>query len=558
MVQILTSEKPWIGSYSQVKEPILYYFLASVPLQLFPADDVTTQLYLVRSVSLVLFLVTIIAGWGVVAELTPEKHPLRFLIPLTMALLPAFVDLMTAVNNDVGAVAVFSLFLWGCVRLIKRGLSFWTLLWVLVATILCLFMKRSVFVALPLLGVALVFGIFRGKWRKVAWGLMIILGIVGIFAIFTWGDAALWYRDTLQNFPTRESRSESPEGEAVFRLSVQPEDTAVELVQIIPTKLARELSGESLTLGAWIWASQLIEINTAQMRVYHHQQNFGEKIVVDETPRFYSMTITPIGNTERLWVLLEPGRNLIVDAPVDIYYDGVVLTKGEFPNDVPPQFDEGGSSGTWDGVPFQNLVRNASAEQSWVYLRPWADTFASKIFSDYQGQESFSLTIYTIIDGSSVGWYFRTALETIFRTFWAKFAWGHVPLVGMKPYRTLLVVTLMSMVGLGIAFWQHRQRLSKLPWDVLFLFVLTLLIVGGPTILRGTTYIFRPVYYPVARYVYPAIIPFLFFFSVGWLAILTTFEYRLRLPPCFKYLLYGSFFLLLNLYSLNSILNFYG
>ena len=513
----LNSEKPWIGSYSQANEPLLYYFMASLPLRLFPVDDVTTQLYLARSVSLILFLVTIIAGWGVVAELTPEKHPLRFLVPLTMALLPAFVDLMTAVNNDVGAIAAFSLFLWGSVRLIRRGLSFWTLLWVLGATILCLFTKRSVFVALPLLGVALIFGIFRGKWRKVAWGLMILSGIVGILAIFTWGDASLWYRDTLQNYPTREFQSESPVGETAFRLSVRPEDATVELVQIIPTNIASELEDKTLTLGAWIWSSEPIEINTAQLRVYNRQQFFGEKILVDELPHFYAFTFKPTGNTGRSWVLLEPGKHLVVDNPVDVYYDGVVLVEGEFPLDEAPQFTVDGSSGTWGGVSFENLLRNGSAEQSWIYLRPWADQLATKIFSDYQGQESFSLTIYTLIDWPSVGWYFRTALENIFRTFWAKFAWGHVPLMGTKPYRVIIAVTLMSILGLGIALWQQRQRLSKLPWDVLFLFGLTLLIVGGSTILRGTTYIFRPVYYPVARYIYPAIIPFIFLFFC-WLA----------------------------------------
>ena len=38
-----------------------------------------------------------------------------------VALLPPLVDLMAAVNNDAGAIAAYSLFLWGAVRLIQRN-----------------------------------------------------------------------------------------------------------------------------------------------------------------------------------------------------------------------------------------------------------------------------------------------------------------------------------------------------------------------------------------------------------------------------------------------------
>jgi len=43
-------------------------------------------------------------------------------VPLTLASLPGFADLLSSVNNDVGAVAFVSLVLWGSLRLIQRGL----------------------------------------------------------------------------------------------------------------------------------------------------------------------------------------------------------------------------------------------------------------------------------------------------------------------------------------------------------------------------------------------------------------------------------------------------
>ncbi len=553
------SEKPWIGSYPQLDKPVLYYSLASIPLRIFPTENVTTQLYLARAVSLILFLITVFAGWGVVTELTPKKHPLRFLVPFTMAMLPAFVDLMTAVNNDAVAIAAFSLFLWGSVRLIRRGMSIWTLLWVIGATGLCLFTKRSVFIALPLFGVAILFAVFRGKWRKIAWGLMLLSGIIGIFAIFTWGDAIFWYRDTLQNFPTRISLSESPEGEAVFRIMIQPEDFAVELVQIIPSEIASELSGEPLTLGAWIWASAPVEIDGAKLQSYNSKEVFSEKFAVDGIPRFYAITFIPTGNTSRLWVRLEPGKHLDVDNPVEIYYDGVVLAKGEFPLDEAPYFAGDSLTGTWGGVPFKNLLRNGSAEQSSFYLRPWADALGTKIFSDYQGQESFSLTIYSLIDLAISSDYYEWVSANLFRTFWAKFGWGHVPLMGSKPYsQILLPPTILGFIGIGLALWQFRDRLRKLPWGALFFLVLTFSMVWGLSFFRGSTYLLTQIYTPVARYAYPAIIPTVLILSTGWITVLASIEKWLHLPGWVKYAIYVAFFSILNAASLISIVRFYG
>ena len=550
----LTSAKPWIGAYPQLDDPPLYYFLASLPVRLFSSADITIQLYAARLVSLGLFLITIVAGWGLTAEITSPRHPLRFMVPLSMSLLPAYVDLMTAVNNDVGAIAAFSLFLWGSVRLIRRGPSLWTLLWVVVATGLCLMTKRTVYIALPLSGIALLFAVLRGRFRKVAWGLIIFSGVAVLLAVFTWGDATLWYRDTTQNIPTRVALSEIPDGEAAFRLFLRPGDSPVKLLQILPVDWASEMSGKVHTLGAWIWASQPLDINSMQLVVFSGDQVFGEPIQVDQMPRFFAFTFMPEKNTGRAWVTLDPGKHLTIDTPLEIYYDGVVLAEGSFSLDVPPDYVRA----TWNGIPYKNLIRNGSAEQSWFYLRPWAEKIATRLFSDYAGQESFSLTVYTLIDWSSTGWYYRVALETLFRTFWAKFAWGHVPLMGAKPYRILLLATLLGFAGLAIGLYQQRKRLKILPWDAVFFLGLNLAIVWGMTLFRGTTYILRPVYFPVARYVYPAIIPMMFFLCVGWLAIWWPIERKLHLPEWVKYLLFASAFLMLDIYSIVSILHYYG
>ena len=552
------ADKPWIGQYAQLGDPPVYYFLISLPLRLFPPLDVTHQLYAARLVSLGLYLLTVFAAWGLMGELVPPRHPLRALVPLSLALLPAFTDLMTAVNSDVGAVAAFSLFLWGSLRLIRRGPSPGGVLWVLLAAALCAFTKRSVYIALPLAGMAFLLALLRGRWRKVAWGLLLAAGIGGLVAVLAWGDAALWYRNTFQEVPTRAIRPDAPDGDAALRVLLTPQNPAASAGQIIPPEQARPLSGGTYTLGFWVWASRPEVITAPQVRVLDGRQQFGgEPLPVDETPRFFAFTFTPQGNTAITWVELAPGAGASATTPLEIFYDGLVLTAGDHAAAPPPDAE----SQTWGGTPYQNLLRNPSAERGWVYLRPWADALMTRLFADYKGQRHFSFTLYTLLDWPSSGWYYRAVATILLRSFWARFGWGHVPLLAGpwlgKPYRLLAAVTLLGLGGVPLALWQRRRRLAELPWGRLSVLAAATGLVWGMTLVRGATYVLVRFFSPVARYAYPAIIPTMFFLTLGWLAWWHPVERRLRLPGWAVYALYGGFFGLLNAYALASIYVFY-
>jgi hypothetical protein len=554
----ITSQKPWIGAYPQLVGPPLYYLLASIPLRLLPIQDVTIQLYATRMVSLSLFLVTILVSYGLVSEITPDRHPLRYMVPITIALLPAFVDLMTAVNNDAAAIAFFSLFLWGAVRLIRRGPSLLTLLWVVFAGLLCVFTKRAVYMALPLTGIALLFAFLRGKYRKLAWGILAAGVLLGILALFSWGDARLWYRDTTQKTPTRTSLPETPVGDTAFRLLSQPGDPIPKLIQLIPPQKADLLSDKPVTMGAWIWASHPIQGQSLKLRIYDDNQHYSQKISITEKPQFFALNFTPHSNTKRAWVILEPDRKLDLSEPIEVYFDGLILAIGSYPIDQAPQINSDGISGTWGDEPFENLLRNPSANHGWMYLRPWADHIISRFFSDYEGQESFSLTIYSLADFQVTKGYYWEVILNIFRTFWAKFGWGHVPLVGSKPYAWfLLPMTILAVIGVGLGILQRRKQLRLLPWDAFFLLGLTMLIFWGLTFVRGSTYLLTKPYVPVARYTYPAIIPTVLFLNVGWLSVLGFLEKNLGVPSWAKYAIHFGLFMMLDIYALVSIIYFY-
>ena len=202
----LSSSQPIrIIGYSQLSDPPLYYLIASIPLRLIhlihPNGSIETQLFIARLASLGFLLVVLLATWGLVRELTVAASPLRWLTPLTLALWPGFIDMMSAVTNIAGAVAFFSLFTWFCARLIRRGLNWLDGSTGILCAAACVWTLPMGFFAVPLFGLALLFAIFRNHWRPVAWGVVFLGACAFFLALLTWGDADLWYRETWQVEP---------------------------------------------------------------------------------------------------------------------------------------------------------------------------------------------------------------------------------------------------------------------------------------------------------------------------------------------------------------------
>jgi hypothetical protein len=555
----------YIGNFSQLYNPPLYYILAAIPLRFSRSLDVTSQLYAARMLSLLLFLVTILSAWGVASEITPRGHPLRLFVPLTVALIPGFVDLMTAVNNDVTAVAFFSFFLWGAARMIRRGFSLGSFLWVTSVAILTYWTKETAYFVFPLWGVALLFTLLRGSLRWLAWVLLGGAVLVGLGATLSWGDASTWYRSTSQTPPTRQLSSQAVLGKYVIRLdSAAPTTPAwiAPLFQPVPGTAGRDVRGKSYTLGAWMWASQPVKVNLPALG--EGDQLHTKSVELGTEPSFYAMTVQLSGGGyPHLWVAL---TNPSSKENVSVYYDGLVLVQGSRPLDAPPRFDSAsGDAGVWGGKPFANLLRNASAESAGPRFKPWLDDFGSRYLPD---RTRASLLLTSLLDWSGSAWFLKLSGTRIFRTFWGQFAWGQVSLVGTKPYRDLMIFTLVGLAGAAgwvlRKIWQARRSatlsaiLRQFPWDVLVLLGIALVGVWGASLTRAMIYLSIPHFYlPVARYVYPAIIPTVLVLSIGWLEVINWFLSWMRRPAVLRFAVYCSLFLGLDVLSIVSIVNYY-
>ncbi|MFQ5616701.1 MAG: ArnT family glycosyltransferase, partial [Anaerolineales bacterium] len=545
--------------YPQLDEPPFYYLLASLPVWLLRNSSIETQLYGARLISLSLYLVSVVAAWGVARELTRPENPIRIIVPLTAALLPGFTDLMTAVNNDVGAVAVFSLFLWGSVRLVRLGFSLRGLLWVVFTAAACYWTKSTAFIAVPLSALVILLAWVRGARRKWVWVLLLVGGLLSTIGVLSLEDAAYWYRSTSQKIPTRARDPLAPLGEHVLQLDVAAEVTPRwlrPLYQPIPLDDVAELQGKRVTFGVWMWAarpgsvSTSVEVRTPVLTT--ESQDLFDIVSISETPTFYAFAGDLAENTTRLWITLAPARGQ--SRQFTVFYDGFVLVEGEYPvTDVPAFFDAEGRQGTWGEQLFQNLVRNPSIEQAWPHIRPRFDDLGAKILPDNTRP---SMLLSSLLDWQGAGWYYRFTGQNMLQTFWGRFGWGHVTLIGPNPYLWLGIITNAGIVGAGL-FLARKWR--SLPGDNLILLGLVLVGVWGAAFSRGSIFIFtRKLFIPGARYAYPAIAPTLLLLAAGWQELMGYLNRWLRAPLKAQYMVYLLGFLILDIISLITITHFYG
>ncbi len=494
----------------QTHDPPLYYFLAAPAMYLVRHADTVTQLYAARLASLVLYLLTVWMAYRLVAELVPGGHPLRIAVPGMLALLPAFVDLMTAINNDVGAVAVFTFFLWGGVRWLVRGFSLGRLLWILGATAAAVLTKNTSAIAVPLLGFLGVVIFLRRRWSLRRLALFVGVGAGALVAVFGWGDAAYWYRDTDQPLPLRQRVEEAPLGEHALALEVRGDAPGRRVRHFLLSEQMTALRGQTVTLGAWIWASRPITVRSPEIA------GRWKRVEVGTTPTFVANTVPIPQDARWVGVTLRPLVDRDLAEPAVVYYDGLTLALGERPLDEPPRFDDAdGRTGVWGGETFVNLIRNPSVEQGWPWLRP-------TLVRWLQLRPLFlPASVYHIVgaalDWERTGWVYPGTARRLLQSFWAVFRWGGLTLDPWW-YTVLTFLTGVGLVGALVRLVVRGTRYSpEVRWALLFL-GLAAGISWGLAMLRPL-----PLYpweekpfIPVARYVYPSIVPTALALVAGW------------------------------------------
>jgi len=507
------SGKLTIPGYSQLSEPPLYYLIASLPLHLIPNRGVDAQLYAARLASLGFFMLTMLIGYGVACELSPKGHPLRWMLPLSLALLPSFVDLMTMVNNDVAAIFASSAFLYLSLRLIRRGFSlidFLALCLVSGLVILSKITAITVFVTLPF---TLLFSTFRNKNRPIAWGASVLILVAALVLIVRWDDAFAWYRNTSQPGPTRVRSEQAPWGDFAFSLDTAAVATPKGfplIYQNMPVSKTKTLEQKAVTFGYWVWAEQEVTVN-APLTLRVQGGSFFDTVDITRTPKFHALTTTiPVG-TNRLWVDFNPHSGQIEN---HLYYDGLALVEGEFPVDQPPVFDNPrAETGAWGGRSFVNLLINPSAEIAGPRASPLIDDLGARFLPDSTRP---SLVLASLVDPNGTVNLYPPTARHLFQTFWARFGWGNVGLIGGNTVYVALYILSLLLLLFSLVRAVRLRKCS--PWDVIFVFGLITVLSTLMALTRAVLYLAGPGFYiATARYFYPVVIPWMLLFSVGWL-----------------------------------------
>lgn len=160
----MTPGPPDLGT-SELDHPRLYYFLASLPIRMLSAYPVEIQLYGARLVSLACYLLTIVCVHRLAVVLAPERRVFALALPLLLIFSPTFTDIMTAVNNDALVNFTGAAFFLGCVLLLRDGTRSLGLPLALLGITAALLTKRSAVQLLPLLPLALAWGLWRRPLR---------------------------------------------------------------------------------------------------------------------------------------------------------------------------------------------------------------------------------------------------------------------------------------------------------------------------------------------------------------------------------------------------------
>jgi hypothetical protein len=547
---LLVQEKPiWIG-HEQTDVFSIYYYLIALPMRIFRHSDVFPQLYLGRIGSVLIYIATIIITYFSISEFIPNEHPLRWITPLTLVLLPSFTDIMTSINNDVGATFIFSLFLWGGIRMVHLGFSWRRLFWLISTAFLCIFTKNTSAVALPLFFIPLFVSLTHRLNKKVVWGIITIGILIVIGITLTWDHPAYWYRQVSDGFLARKTNSEAPVGDYVFQIGMQSGKRPPQFTQIITPETIEYLREYPITVGAWMWADKPITVRAPMIK--HVQYTSTRDIEIGIKPKFYAYSATIPDDISEVRVLIEP---LYQASPTNntIYYDGIIIARGEYPLDETPKFtNPDGTEGQWGKGTFKNQVKNGSAENVWPRLRKKVVSAILKVFP-----LNPSWLFSALLDWPNGKWYYKTTALNLNQTFWAKFGWGHISINGDTTYLILEIITLLGVVGALVRGVRLRREMK---WDIFVFITLSFLTVWGFTIIRGlssTEVIGQTLFIPAARYAFPAIIPTLLLLNLGWLEIMQQAERWLNIPIKIQYAIYMIAFLGLDILSIISIIRYY-
>jgi len=434
-----------------------------------------------------------------------------------MALNQHLGDITTGVNTDAGAVFAITLLLTLLAATRARKMTAGTWVAIFAALLLCLFVKSTAWIGLPIAALWLVIRI-PVMFRRLSLICTFIasIALAGVLLPVRWDVPAHWFvqesGEKVRFVPATARQEYARIG--TNALHVDSRHAISGLVQYLPETTVAKLRGKTITIGAWVHLPIGAEIDFPNFST--SSGGTSNTTTGNGGWKFHAMSVEVPSQASYLSVRLPAPKE--TDKPA--IYDGVVLTSGEYAHDVPPSFDSmDARTGIWgtDGA-FTNLIRNGSAESMWPRVE------VKNIFGLTTNRPLWSLLSWQRTSGA----WLRDLTGWLFTMYWSGFG-GTQPGLSRWQLWPLFGLTLLAGFGmlrglhiLLLPTWQLRVRFSTEELHTAWLLVASTCLIWLMVILRADIYPHRALMFAFAgtRYGLTAMLPGSILFTFGWMHLL--------------------------------------
>lgn len=533
--------------FLQTRQPAPYYWLCALATRSLravgiPSDPYTNPdvaLHVMRGVSLLLNLALVALAWIAGALLMRRRPWLRFLLPITVALLPMHAFNASTVNNDILAeVVVTALFvvLIALLRWPTGQAAVASLMLAVTLTIASADTKQTglaAAISLLALGLAIWLGIMvtrllrhyaRRPWLREWWvlpvgasSLCLFVGLALALLAFTPGGAAGWHR---QYWPTveRVARKAVPDahhGSFVIELAPSSSEGGVAKQTLYPPLYHPAMA---ITVTGWVRLAEPLQGDAARAKA---ALLVREGRLVDGPSRVAgSGEATVLSTTE--WTPISATARISENAEavsLELVAGGAKADEGVQAAQAAQavQFDDlslqvGGPAAGWRDPVFPLGLLNPSAERG---SRSLSGLFASTLPGELQQMVDVAVNAQPFDKSQLWGHY----ADMQYRSFWGNFGWLSMPLPG-EIFALIGAIIILSSTGLaGLALtraghWSYREWLG-------FISVAALLftVLAGFARQQMMLAVYGLAAYPQGRYLFVLIVPIIWLLLTGAWAV---------------------------------------